>query len=53
MEWIYQNPKKEESGYYVVQTNTSYNNGNTLKAYWTGEAWLFRNQTFYRYLKEH
>mgnify|MGYP003634606122 CR=1 FL=1 len=53
MDWIYTNPK--ESGKYIVQTKSTIlgtihalsSNFNADK-----ETWSFKNQIFYRYLKE-
>lgn len=50
MEWSYVEPTK--SGKYVVQTKTEFNSTNTMSSFFNGKNWGFRNQKFYRYLKE-
>ena len=50
MRWMYEEPTK--AGKYVVQTKTEFGNSNTLNSHFNGEKWSFKNQQFYRYLKE-
>lgn len=56
MQWVYSHPEKE--GKYVVQTkSTILKTVHTLSATFKftkkgTPSWLFRNQDFYRYLKE-
>jgi hypothetical protein len=50
MKWIYINPTI--SGYYIVQTTTSFSNNNTLEAYFNGKKWSFSNQVLFRYLEQ-
>lgn len=54
MIWSTEEPSK--TGNYVVQTTTTHGNHNTMEALFTikdGKAsWSFKNQKFYKYLKE-
>lgn len=48
--WIYILPIK--TGWYIVETITSFGNSNTLKSHYNHltKKWNFSNQNFYRYL---
>jgi hypothetical protein len=51
MGWSYDNPDKP--GKYVVQTkSTVLKTIHTLSAQFSNDKWSFKNQVFYRYLKE-
>jgi hypothetical protein len=49
MDWIYTNPEKP--GKYVVQTKSTLKT-HTLSSQFNDNGWSFKNQVFYRYLKE-
>lgn len=52
MEWMYKSP--EATGKYIVETKTIMGGTNVMKSFYNKktEKWSFKNQIFYRFLKE-